>query len=216
MAELLSRRGLVGPGSRVLDIGCGPGMMAIELAATIGPEGEYVGSDIHAPSIRWCRRRFGGDPRLRFELAGAGNARLPADSSREDLVLAKSLFTHLTEEEARACLAEIRRVLAPGGTALVTAFLFDGAAGAAAASGYFPFPAADGSSRWRWKARPRSAIAFDRSRFEGLVSGAGLEVRELLPGFWPGAPEPTGQDILLLGYDAGADVPVSRAAPQTP
>jgi SAM-dependent methyltransferase len=216
MAELLARRDLVAPGCRVLDIGCGAGMMAVELARMVGPEGRYVGSDIHIPSIRWCRSRFRGDARLRFEVADAGAGPLPGATGQADLVLAKSLFTHLTEEEAGVCLAEIRRALALGGTALITAFLFDGAAGAAAASAYFPFGNADGSSRWRWKARPRSAIAFDRSRFEALVSRAGLEVRELLPSFWPGAAEPSGQDILLVGYADGATVPVGRAAPQTP
>jgi SAM-dependent methyltransferase len=196
-------------------------MMAREFARLLGPRGGYVGFDSHPPSIRWCRSRFRGDSRFRFEIAAAGVSpdgplRFPIESGHAGFILAKSVFTHLTEEDARGCLTEIRRALAPGATALVTAFLFDGAAGSGSSAAYFPFSNAEGSVRWRWRARPRSAIAFDRVMFEGIIQRCGLRVALFRSGFWPGAAEPTGQDILFLVHRDGETRPASRAAPKTP
>src|SRR5262249_3441745 len=129
--------GLLPPAGPVLDCGCGPGAMAAALAGRLGEQDRYVGFDVHAPSIRWCRRRFAADPRLRFELAEVASAygsprgapasgyRFPIEDGGAGLVLAKSLFTHLTRDDAAHYLREIRRALRPGGPALVTAFLFD-------------------------------------------------------------------------------------------
>ncbi len=210
------REGLFRPEDTVLDVGCGAGIMALRFERLLGPRGGYVGFDIHAPSIRWCRARFSGDPRFRFEVASAGRAEFPIGSGEAGFILAKSVFTHLTREEVRGCLELIRRALAPGRTALVTAFLYDGQSGEARSAGYFPYRAADGSARWRWKWRPRSAIAFDRTFFEEAVVTAGLGVARFRPGFWPGAPEPAGQDILYLAHRDSPAPPPSEAAPKTP
>ncbi len=130
--------------------------------------------------------------------------------------MAKSVFTHLTREEIRACLEEIERALAPGRTAFVTAFLYDGREGATRSEAYFPYGAADGSARWRWRSRPRSAIAFDRAFFEEAVMAVGLRVARFRPGFWPGAQRPVGQDILYLAHRDSLATPPSEAAPKTP
>ena len=106
-AQFLDSLGLVEQGHRVLDIGCGAGAMVPEFARRIGSGGRYVGFDVHAPSIRWCRERYAGDPRLAFELAEVASAygassgppassyRFPVGDAEADLVLAKSVFTHL-------------------------------------------------------------------------------------------------------------------------
>src|ERR1700760_3025708 len=54
------------PGDRVLDIGCGNGRVAQQLAPFL-KGGTYLGFDISKPGIRACRRRFAGQPHLRFE-----------------------------------------------------------------------------------------------------------------------------------------------------
>ena len=82
---------------------------------------------MHAPSIRWCRRRYGADPRLRFETAagrlrirvvartGSADAyRFPVEDAGASLILAKSLFTHLRRADAAHYLREMRRALSPG------------------------------------------------------------------------------------------------------
>ncbi len=215
MGEFLGGAGLVKPQDTVLDIGCGAGMMAFEFERLLGPRGSYVGLDIHAPSIRWCRARFAGDSRFRFEIAAAGRrGRLPIEIGRADLILAKSVFTHLSGEEAQACLEEIERALVAGRTAVITAFLFDPAEGGSRVARYFPYSNSQGSVRWRWRARPRSAIAFGRVLFEEMIDRANLRVLEFRPGLWPGAAVPAGQDILLLAHREPRVLPASHAAPK--
>lgn len=205
----------------VLDLGCGAGAMVPYFARRLGPRGRYVGIDIHGPSIRWCRKRFRGDPRLRFvRVARAPRNVLPIGDAEAGFVLAKSLFTHLREDEARRLLAEVRRTLAPRGTALVTAFLFERGEGERSAAAHFPFASGGGSIRWRWKARPESALAIERFRFLKWIAEAGLAVERFIPGFWPGAAPPCGQDLLLLSDGAAPRAvlpcPRSRLAPKDP
>ncbi len=208
MEATLAELRLVRAGDRVLEIGCGCGAMVPALARMLGADGSYVGFDVHRPSIRWCRRRFAGNGRLRFEWAdlaspygndASGGAvesyRFPAEDGGADLVIAKSVFTHLREEQARHYLREVRRALRPGGRALLTAFLFDGAQRPPA----FPFPDADAPMRWLRRLRVEAAVAFERAHFERMVAEAGLVQQLAIYGYWPGtATAPQGQDVLVL------------------
>lgn len=199
MTATLDRLELIRPGDLVVDLGCGCGAMTSALGERMGEAGRYVGVDVHGPSICWCRRRWASDPRFRFELVdgSAESYRFPVADGAAGFVLAKSLFTHLLEPESRVYLAEVRRVLAPGRKALVTAFLF--VAGEVEPPA-FPHPRRSGAAvRWRLAARPRAAVAYDRARFEGLVAEAGLTLTTFVPGFWPGTDRPPqGQDVLVL------------------
>ncbi len=215
MAALVERLGRIAPDDLVLDAGCGAGAMAPAFARLLGPRGRYVGFDLHEPSLRWCRRHFRADTRLRFETSRRGaDYRFPAAPGEAGFVLAKSLFTHLPENEARHFLSEIRRVLRPGAVAVVTAFLFEPGEGEARAADVFPFASPDGSARWRWKAQPESAIAFESSRFLEMIAAAGLRFEWHSRGFWPGASVLRGQDVLLLSY--GEPRRPSAAAPNAP
>jgi len=199
MASLIESMDQVRQDDFVLDVGCGPGAMTPWFGRMLGPAGRYFGFDIDPASVRWCRDRFRRDPRCRFEI-GDVRGRFDLGDGAAGFVLAKSVFTHLTDSESLKCLEEVRRALAPGRTALVTAFLFEGVEGGNRSAGYFPFSNEEGSIRWRWKTRPRSGIAFDRSFFESLVERAGLRVALFRPGFFPGVALPTGQDILFLAH----------------
>lgn len=223
-AATLDRLALVRPGELAIDVGCGCGAMVPYLASRLGATGSYLGIDVHRPSIEWCRRRWAADPRLRFELArvaspyaegtsspaAVGSYRFPAADGAAHFLLAKSLFTHLLAEEAAAYLREIRRVLAPRGSALVTAFLFAGDAEPPA----FPCPGdgANAGLRWRSSLRPRAAVAYERQRFEALVAAAGLELERFEAGYWPGREAAVrGQDTLVLAR-AGVAVAAWRSA----
>ena len=210
MREMVARSGLLRSGDRVLDIGCGTGAMAFELQDLLGGGGSYIGFDVNPDAIGWCREVFRSDSRFRFEIAemnspnGNGAARsvyeFPVPTAGVDFILAKSVFTHLLEPTVRSYLQETRRALAPGRKALVTAFLFArGSRTDRGASPIFAFGDDRGLVRWRWKARPESAVAYERDHFLGLVAEAGLRVESLCQGFWPGdATRYTGQDILIL------------------
>ena len=60
-AEFLSYLRLLAglrPSDRILDIGCGCGLMALFLEDYLDEKGAYVGVDIHRPSIRWCQKKI--------------------------------------------------------------------------------------------------------------------------------------------------------------
>lgn len=203
---LLDRLGWLRPDLRILDFGSGPGSLVPRLGDVLGPEGRYRGLDVHAPSIEWCRRAFAEDPRFSFErLAPGATAVWPAAPGAWDLVIAKSVFTHLLEAEATRALAEIRCTLAPGGRAMITAFLFDGSRFAGRELPWFRCPGPTAPVRWRRASRPTAAVAVDRDTFFDWIAAAGLRVEGMIPGFHPGGSEPpSGQDTLLLGSGGAA------------
>jgi SAM-dependent methyltransferase len=212
MADIIGRLELVRPDDHVLDIGCGTGAMASVFAQVLGAQGRYVGFDVNPEAIGWCREAFSADSRFAFELADIASPcgaavsrsvsyRFPMADQEAGLVLAKSVFTHLLEADVRRYLGEIRRVLQPGRTAVITAFLFgkDSLTGRGR-SPIFRFGDPRGFARWRWKARPESAIAYERDYFSSMIADAGLRLGWFSQGFWPGdAARFTGQDILFVG-----------------
>jgi SAM-dependent methyltransferase len=208
-AAFLDGLDLMNGAGLVLDVGCGAGAMVEEFRRRLPADGRYVGFDVHAPSIRWCRRRWASDPRLSFEIAPVASPygsprgdpvqtyRFPVEDGAADLILAKSVFTHLDEPAARHYLSETRRALRPGRPAVVTAFLFaEGAPGVEIA---FPHPVSEGL-RVKSRARPSAAVAWEKSRFVALLEEAGLRLQWHSEGFYPGREgRLMAQDVLLLG-----------------
>jgi len=102
---------------RALDLACGTGYAAIGLAAA-GLADEVHASDLSFKMLERCRdnARQTGAP-VRLALADA--ERLPYDDDAFDLVVARGALHHVPSPGD--ALREIRRVLAPGGTAVVLA-----------------------------------------------------------------------------------------------
>jgi SAM-dependent methyltransferase len=208
-ATFLDGLGLFAGARSVLDIGCGAGAMVDEIGRRLPPDGRYVGFDVHAPSIAWCRRRWPERGRFTFDLAPvaspygsasgppAASYRFPVADGTADLVLAKSVFTHLLEADARHYLAETRRVLRPGRAAVVTAFLFD--AREPSARRAFPW-LLEGGLRARYRSRPTAAVAWEKERFVKMIEEAGLRLQWHSSGYYPGREFLTAQDVLLLGH----------------
>lgn len=98
----------VGPGHRVLDVGCGTGRLTAELAGTVG--GENVAAvDVAASALAVCRERV-PDADLREASAEA----LPFADDAFDLALAQ-LVVNLVDDPPNA-VREMARVVRPGGT----------------------------------------------------------------------------------------------------
>lgn len=97
-----------GDDRRFLDFGCGTGEFANEF-----PAGRYVGFD---PSLGYLR--FAAANRPGSYLAGMGEA-LPFHDGSFDAALICGVIHHLPDQVARAAMAELARVLRPGGTVLV-------------------------------------------------------------------------------------------------
>ncbi len=108
-------RDLPGGSDRVIvDIGCGTGANALALSQ----QGRVVGLDPSPLALQWSRRRnFGA------MLQGSAESIPMADRST-DVVVATDVIEHLDDD--LAALREFRRVLKPGGHAVITvpAFMF--------------------------------------------------------------------------------------------
>lgn len=110
-------------GDNVLDIGCGCGLMALPFKPQSLPEyiypGRYFGVDIDKEAIMWAKRNIKEDNCdffIQKNLKDLG-------TGCYDVVLTKSLFTHLYSGEIRDYLKEIKEALKPGGYCIATFFL---------------------------------------------------------------------------------------------
>src|SRR5215471_14810079 len=58
----------IGPGMRVLDVGCGAGHVSSLVARLVGPTGSVVGIDREAPVLEYARAHASGDVDVSFVL----------------------------------------------------------------------------------------------------------------------------------------------------
>jgi SAM-dependent methyltransferase len=96
---------------RILDFGCGVGRTLRHFAPK-----EIEGCDVDAEAIAWMQQNIGT---TRFA-ANRFEPPLPWPDETFGLVYSVSIFTHLDEKTQLAWLAELARVLRPGGCALLT------------------------------------------------------------------------------------------------
>jgi ubiquinone/menaquinone biosynthesis C-methylase UbiE len=101
-------------GDKVVDIGCGTGVLTRLAAGAVGPEGEVLGVDPAADMIRLARIA-GHEVRstARFDLAAIEN--LSTASETVDVVLLSFVIHCLSSDLKKAGLKEAWRVLKPGG-----------------------------------------------------------------------------------------------------
>lgn len=104
------------PGERVLDIGAGPGFLAAEMAAEVGPTGRIHGIDISEVMVARARER-NPEPFVTFATGDA--AALSEPDASYDVVVSTQVAEYVPD--IRAFCAEAFRVLRPGGRALVLA-----------------------------------------------------------------------------------------------
>ncbi|MGP0110706.1 MAG: methyltransferase domain-containing protein [Acidimicrobiales bacterium] len=100
------------PGRSLLDVGCGPGTITIDLARRVAP-GRVVGIDAAAAVVTMARDASvdAGLPSLSFEVGDAFH--LPFEDGAFDVVHAHQVLQHLGDPVA--ALREMRRVCRPGG-----------------------------------------------------------------------------------------------------
>ena len=104
-----------GSALRILDWGSGPGRVTTHLA-TLFPGAHVTGTDLDHEALAWASKNLTG---LDF-VQGNPEPPLPFPDNSFDLITGGSVFTHLTREMQVAWLAELGRLLAPGGRAVVT------------------------------------------------------------------------------------------------
>lgn len=105
------------PGECAIDIGCGTGAEVRRMAALVGPQGRAVGVEPHA-DLRAEAQRRAADEGVAAEFVDADALALPFEDGSVDVVRSERVFQHLPDPEA--AIAEIVRVLAPGGRVAIT------------------------------------------------------------------------------------------------
>lgn len=121
--EFLTGRGLC-PEHRFIDVGCGSLRLGRQLVGYLEP-GHYYGIDVNAELIAAGYRN---------ELDGGARDRLPEANLRAtdrfdcdfgvafDMGIAQSIFSHLSLNQVRLCLARVAKVMTAGGRFYVTYF----------------------------------------------------------------------------------------------
>lgn len=101
------------PGERILDCGCGMGFYLRTLSTLF--EASYTGLDGNAETLAFTREALDGRG---IPLARGDVLHLPYADASFDKVLLSEVLEHLPDD--RQGLAELRRVLRPGGTLALT------------------------------------------------------------------------------------------------
>ena len=107
-------------GDSVLDVCCGTGDLAFELAGRVSPGGHVIGCDFSEPMLDLARDKAAGRDAaaVRFEWADA--LQLPYDAGRFDAVTVGFGVRNFADRDAG--LREMSRVLKPGGRLVILEF----------------------------------------------------------------------------------------------
>jgi ubiquinone/menaquinone biosynthesis C-methylase UbiE len=109
------------PGEQVLDVGCGTGTLAMEVARRVGRAGRVAGVDPGTEQI--ARARLKASRRnvpIEFQIGVIEHLAFPDQTF--DVVLSTLMMHHLPDTLKRQGLAEIARVLKPGGRLVIADF----------------------------------------------------------------------------------------------
>jgi ubiquinone/menaquinone biosynthesis C-methylase UbiE len=100
------------PGSRVLELGCGPGYLWLENLDRVAGSWDITLSDFSPGMLETARQNLSQDRvRFKFELFDAQS--IPFDGESFDVVVANQMLYHIPDRSK--AFSEIRRVLKPGG-----------------------------------------------------------------------------------------------------
>ncbi|MEO7003647.1 MAG: methyltransferase domain-containing protein [Ktedonobacterales bacterium] len=109
------------PGERALDVGCGTGTLAMEVARRLGSAGRVVGIDPGAPQIDVARTKAARrNLPIEFQIGVIEQLAFPDQTF--DVVFSTLMMHHLPKSLKEQGLAEIARVLKPGGRLVIADF----------------------------------------------------------------------------------------------
>ncbi len=197
------------PPCNILDIGCGCGSTAQSFTGqyALCDVNRYAGLDVHLPFVQWCNDHLKGyyfhidvyDEELNPQ--GSKYARdyefgLP--SNLYDIVLFKSIFTHMFLEETLNYLSQMKVFLKPDGACLATFFLLNDEQRELQSYNHYHFNHKIGTTWHVRKSKPRLAVAYEQDELLEALHGLGLNAT-VHKGQWSGCVDGLSfQDILIL------------------
>jgi ubiquinone/menaquinone biosynthesis C-methylase UbiE len=110
------------PGAEALDVGCGTGTLALAVARRVGASGRVVGIDPSAQQIARARAKA-ARRHAPIEFRTGVIEALPFPDQTFDVVFSTLMMHHLPAPLKRQGLAEIARVLKPGGRLVIGDFV---------------------------------------------------------------------------------------------
>lgn len=180
------------PDSSMLDVGCGCGMLATPLSRYLNSNGSYWGLEIGKSMVDWAKKTisskytnfhfyhadiFNGQYNPKGKVR-ARSFRFPYERESFDIVVVKSVFTHMLPEDMENYLTEISRVLKENGTCLATYFLLNPESLNLINANLSSF-----EFRYDWencrvndKLHPEIAVAYDQEFVESLFVKLGLRI----------------------------------------
>ena len=97
---------------QIFEWGCGTGRVLRHVRRLYDPAAVGIrGSDYNPAVVEWCANAFPDIPVIRNELAPP----LELDDNSIDIAYCGSVFTHLSDELCRRWIAELSRIVRPGG-----------------------------------------------------------------------------------------------------
>jgi ubiquinone/menaquinone biosynthesis C-methylase UbiE len=109
------------PGDKVLDVGCGTGDLTLTAETYVGMSGSAYGIDASSEGIDLARKKAKrSDSKAVFEVGLI--EKIPYPEATFDIVISRLVIHHLPDDLKRRGIAEIFRVLKPGGLVFLADF----------------------------------------------------------------------------------------------